>query len=348
VERHKTRPSTLHTTLPGQRKPPIDPIVWQPPPRPARAHRTESERRFDLEVIGLPGAGPEDVAIDADGNVLAGLRDGRILRISPDGHHVDTVADTGGRPLGIEIDPDGELVVCDARRGVLRVDPDRGRVTSLVNSIAGVPMLFCNNGALAADGTTYFTDSTTQFGIDHYVGELFAHSGTGRLFRRTPDGAVDLVLDGLQFANGVALAPDESWLAVVETGGYCLDKIWLTGPRAGQRETLVANLPAFPDNISTGSDGLIWVALPSRRDPMLDMLASKPPILRKAVWAMPRRLLPAEKKTVWVQAYDPDGRLVHDLQTDHPQLYTITGVRELDGVVWLGSLTAPAIGRIEL
>jgi sugar lactone lactonase YvrE len=330
------------------RKPPIDPIVWQPPKAPARAKRKESEQRFALEVIGLPGAGPEDVAIDAKGNVLAGLRDGRILRISPDGRHIDTVAETGGRPLGIEIDPDGELLVCDARLGVLRVDPERGRVTSIVNSIAGVPMMFCNNGALAADGTTYFTDSSTQFGIDHYVGDLYAHSGTGRLFRRAPDGSVDLVLDGLQFANGVALAPDESWIAVAQTGGYCLDKIWLTGPRAGQHETLVENLPAFPDNISTGSDGLIWVALPSPRNAMLDLLGSKPPVLRKIAWALPDALTPSEQKTVWVQAYDPDGTLVHDLQTNHQDLYTITGVRELDGVVWLGSLTAPAIGRIQL
>jgi sugar lactone lactonase YvrE len=329
-------------------KPSIDPVVWSPPKATERARRKHSEQPVALEVIGLPGAGPEDVAIDADGNVLAGLRDGRILRISPEGGHIDTVADTGGRPLGIEIDPDGELVVCDARLGVLRVDPRRGTVTPMVTSITGVPMVFCNNGALAADGTTYFTDSSTQFGIDHYLGDLIAHSGTGRLFRRTPDGSVDLVLDGLQFANGVALAPDESWIAVAETGGYCLDKIWLTGPRAGRRETLVENLPAFPDNISTGSDGLIWVALPSPRNPILDLLHSKPPVLRKLMWQLPDALMPKEQKTVWVQAYDPDGTLVHDLQTTHPDLYTITGVRELDGTVWLGSLTAPSIGRIQL
>jgi sugar lactone lactonase YvrE len=329
-------------------KPPIEPVVWHPPPAPARARRDASEQRFTLDVYDLPGAGPEDVAIDASGRVLAGLEDGRILRISPDGRHVDTIAETGGRPLGIEIDPDGDLLVCDARRGVLRVDPDTATVRTLVDSIGGAPMLFCNNGALGADGTAYFTDSSQRFGIDHYKGELLAHSGTGRLFRRTPDGAVDLVADGLQFANGVTLAPDESWIAVAETGGYCLDKIWLSGPRAGQRDTLVENLPAFPDNISTGSDGLIWVALPSPRNRLADLLAPRRAVLRKLAWALPDALQPREKKTVWVQAYHSDGALVHDLQTSHDRFYMATGVREVDGIVWIGSLSAPAIARIDL
>jgi sugar lactone lactonase YvrE len=329
-------------------KPAIDPVVWSPPPVPARARQRTSVEPVTLDVVELPGAGPEDVALDAAGNVYAGLKDGRILRIDPDGRRIAQVADTGGRPLGIEVDPDGGLHVCDARRGVLHVDPVSGRVSTVVDRVAGAAMLFCNNGALAADGTSYFTDSSQHFGIEHYRGELLAHTGTGRLFRRTPDGSVDLVTDGLQFANGVALAPDESWVAVAETGGYCLDRIWLTGPRAGQREPFVTNLPAFPDNISTGSDGLIWVALPSPRDRMLDLLAPRPPVLRKIAWRLPDSVQPHERRTVWVQAYDADGRLVHDLQTEHPRLCMITGVRESGGTVWLGSLTRPMIGRITL
>lgn len=329
-------------------KPPIDPVVWHPPRAPARSRQRASERRLRLDVYDLPGTGPEDVAVDSSGRVLAGLKDGRILRISPDGRHIETVADTGGRPLGIEIDSDDDLLVCDARRGVLRVDPDAGTVRPIVERIGGAPMLFCNNGALGADGTAYFTDSSQHFGIDHYKGELLAHSGTGRLFRRTPDGSVDLIADGFQFANGVALAPDESWIAVAETGGYCLDKIWLTGPRTGERDTLVENLPAFPDNISTGSDGLIWVALPSPRDRLVDLLAPRSPALRKLAWALPDALQPKEKRTVWVQAFDPDGALVHDLQTTHERFYMATGVRELDGTVWIGSLSAPSIARIDL
>ena len=327
-------------------KPSIDPVVWVPPRATPRARQNASTRSFELQLIDLPAAG-EDVAVDGDGQLVVGVADGRILRISPAGAIVE-VADTGGRPLGIEIAPDGTIVVCDTRRGVLRVDPDTARVEVLVEQIDGRKILFCNNSTLARDGTIYFTDSSTEFDQPHYVAELLAHTGSGRLFRREPDGTVDLVADGLDFANGVTLSPDEDFLVVAETGGYRLQRIWLTGPRTGRQEVFVDNLPGLPDNVSTGSDGLIWVALPSPRSRTLDLLLPKPPILRKIVWALPERLRPKDTPTVWVQAYDAAGVLVHDLQTTHPRLRMVSGVRESAGTVWLASLESSAIGRIVL
>jgi sugar lactone lactonase YvrE len=223
-----------------------------------------------------------------------------------------------------------------------------GAVRTLVDRIDGQDMVFCNNSALGRDGTVYFTDSSRHFGIDHWKAELLAHTGTGRLLRRSPDGAVDMILDGLQFANGVALAPDESFALVAETGAYTLVRVWLSGPRQGEREVIVDNLPGFPDNISTGSDGLIWVALASPRDATLDRLLPHNPVLRKAAWALPDALQPKEKRTAWVRAYTPDGELVHDLQTPGGRFFMATGVREQNGTVWLGSLKAPAIARIVL
>src|SRR4051812_818817 len=98
------------------RKPPIDPMVWHPPAAPPRARQRQGPAPAHLRVLALPGRGPEDVAVDSDGTVVSGIADGRILRVSPDGH-VDVVAHTGGRPLGIELAGDGELTVCDAQRG---------------------------------------------------------------------------------------------------------------------------------------------------------------------------------------------------------------------------------------
>lgn len=328
-------------------KPRIDPQTWSPPKAPARARRRVGPVPVRLAVFDVPGRGPEDVAVDAAGNVYAGIRDGRILRVSPDGRHIDTLADTHGRPLGVELRDDGDLLVCDARRGLLDVRVSTGEVCVITDEVDGATMRFCNNGALAGDGTVYFSDSSRHFGIDNWRAEVMAHTGTGRLLRRTPDGAVDVLLDGLQFANGVALAPDESCVIVAETSGYSLVRLWLTGPDEGRRDLLVDNLPGFPDNISTGSDGLIWVTLPSPRDPFLDLALPRAPALRKAAWQLPHWLQPREKKTVWVQAYDLDGRLVHDLQTSHEWFHMVTGVREVDGTVWLGSLVSPGIGRIE-
>ena len=47
-------------------------------------------------------------------------------------------------------------------------------------------------------------------------------------------------------------------------------------------------------------------------------------------------LHPQAEEVVWVQAYDLDGKLVHDIKTKHPRLSFITAVAESGGTVWLG------------
>ena len=339
-------------------RPRIAPVVWQPPAAPARSRRPHGPLPMPRPVLQLlPGKGPEDVAVDQQGRIVAGLQDGRIVRVAPGDGPVRTLADTGGdiprdgdrvlgRPLGVEVDRDGTLVVCDAHRGLLRIHPDTGTVSELVGAselIDGRPLGVCNNAAIAADGTIWFSDSSARFPLEHWKGDLLEHSGTGRLLRRDPDGRVEVRLTGLHFANGVALAADGSFVVVAETGAYRLSRLWLSGPGEGRSDVLVDNLPGFPDNISAGSDGLIWIAIGSPRNAMLDRLASRPPVLRKLLWALPEPLLPKPADTVWVQAVDERGRLVHDLQTTMPGFSMVTGVREHAGAVWLGSLHSDAI-----
>ena len=317
----------------------ISPVVWQPPTAPARARQTRSDVPLPpLRVLDVLGRGPEDVLVDDAGRVLTGVADGRILRLDPDGRQVEVLADTGGRPLGLEWLPDGALLVCDARRGLLRVAD--GVVEPLVTGLA-----FCNNAAVAPDGTVYFTDSTDRIGIDAWKGELLQHSGTGRLLRRGLAAETTVLLDGLEFANGVALTPDGTSVVVAETAAYRLTRYSLVD---GTAEVFADNLPGFPDNISTGSDGLIWVSLASPRDAMLDRLLPLAPVLRRAVWALPDRLQPQEQHTVWVRAYGPDGSLVHDLQAPAERFGFVTGVREAGGRVWLGSLTGNCVAAFDL
>lgn len=289
--------------------------------------------------------------MDTAGTVYAGLADGRLIRLPPDGAEPEVIADTGGRPLGIEVDTGGRLVVCDAERGLLRVDPDTGRVETLVAAgtpVGGAPLRVCNNAAVAADGTVYFSDSSQRFPLRYWMGDLLEHSGTGRLLRRDADGTTAVVLDGLQFANGVALARDGSFVVVAETGAYRLVRRWLTGERAGDVDRLVDNLPAFPDNIALGSDGLIWIAMGSPRNRLLDLIAPRHPLLRRAIWALPEGARPGPANTAWVQAVDTDGRIVYDLQATVPGFSMVTGVREYAGTVWLGSLLGDAVGAFDL
>lgn len=304
-----------------------------------------------MRLLPVAGRGPEDVALDAAGRLLTGLEDGWVLRLSADGETVEVIAETGGRPLGVEVDRDGRIVVCDAERGLLRIDPDDGRIVDLVaagDDVGGTPMGLCNNAAIALDGTIYFSDSSQRFALRHWEADLLEHSGTGRLIRRDPDGSCHELLTGLHFANGVALPTDESFVVVAETGAYRLTRLWLAGDRAGEVDRMVDNLPGFPDNISTGSDGLIWIALASPRSAALDLVSPRHPVLRRAVWALPAVLRPKPVDTVWVQAVNDTGQVVHDLQAKLTGLTMVTGVREHDGTVWLGNLHGDAIGVVTL
>jgi sugar lactone lactonase YvrE len=327
------------------RRPSIDPVVWRPP-RVDRASRPAKGTLPELTVVQVNGFGAEDVLVDK-GHVLTGVEDGRILRLTQDGRRLDTIADTGGRPLGLELLPDGRLLVCDAHRGLLAVDRVGGEVEVLVER--GPDLRVCNNAAVAGDGTVYFTDSTSRFDIEYWKADLLEHRGTGRLLRRDPDGTVETLLGGLHFANGVALAQDESAVVVAQTGAYRLDKLHLTGEKQGETEVLADGMPGFPDNISTGSDGLVWVALASPRVPVLDVVSRMHPALRKAAWALPEPLQLKEKRVVWVRAVDvTTGRTVRDFHGVHPDYHMVTGVRESGGTVYLGSLNERAIARFEI
>ena len=200
-----------------------------------------------FRVIAVPGFGAEDVVVATsgpdEGAVFTGTEDGAIHRVGHDGRRVDRVAYTAGRPLGIELLPEGRLLVCDARRGVLAVDPESGTVETLFRDVDGRPMRFCNNAAVADDGTIYVSDSSTVHPIDRWKAEILELTGTGRLLRRTPAGRVDVLLDGLQFANGVALSADESFVAVAETSTRSLARYWLSGPNAGTHDPIVGDLP---------------------------------------------------------------------------------------------------------
>jgi sugar lactone lactonase YvrE len=325
----------------------ISPGVWRPPTATKRARQRNSDRAFEIQLIDLPGLGPEDVTLDEQGRMITGVSDGRILRIETTGT-VEQIADTGGHPLGVEIGPGGDLIVCDCHRGLMRVGVGDGSVEVLVDEFAGERLIFCNNATVAKDGTIYFTDSSKHFNQEAYRGEQFEHSETGRLFRRSPDGMVEVLGSGFSFANGVTLSLDEDYVLVAETGSYRIQRVWVSGPLTGRREIFVDNLPGFPDNLSTGATGLFWVALPNARNRILDFLLPRAPILRKIIWRIPEVLQPRERSTVWVQAYDANGQLVHDLQTSHPRFGMVTGVRESGGTIFLGSLSSHAVAFARL
>ncbi|MGD9387267.1 MAG: SMP-30/gluconolactonase/LRE family protein [Gammaproteobacteria bacterium] len=330
---------------------PIEPVAWDAPLAPAlEGPYAANDRLAAVRRVGRGvGLGPEDVEIARDGTVYVGYEDGRIARFVPGLGSPEVFARTGGRPLGLELDPSGRLVVCDGHRGLLRVATD-GTIEVLAAEADGLPFGFTNDLDIAADGTIYFTDASWKFGPEMKArDDVLEHGGNGRLMKYDPaTGGVTVLLDGLQFANGVALAPDGNSLLVAQTGSYNVLRYWLAGERAGTHEIFIDNLPGIPDGISSNGRDTYWLALFTVRNPMLDAMSGLP-WLRKVVYRMPQFLQPQPAPHAFVLGLSLDGEVTHNLQHDGSGSFApVTSVTEAGGRLYLGSLTQDAFGVLKL
>jgi sugar lactone lactonase YvrE len=333
---------------------PIDPVAWTPPASPPlTGPYSVNTDLVSLERLTIGShRGPEDVAIDSLGRIYVGEEDGAILRMSargagdrPDGV-VEEFARVDGRPLGLEFDPGGNLLVAAAGRGLVSISRT-GMVTILVEEYAGAPVRFVNDVAAGPDGTVYFSESSTKFGIDDTTLGLLEHRPYGRLFAYDPEtGETRLLLGGLHYANGVAVDPRGSFVLVAETGKYRVQRVWISGPRAGQSEILIENLPGFPDGISTGDAGVFWLALVSPRLESVDNRLLPHPVLREVIARLPAFLLPKARNYGFVLGLDAQGTVVRNLQDPSGSFAQMSSVEEHDGQLYLGSLVERSVGRL--
>ena len=288
----------------------------------------------------------EDVAIDSNGYIYGGTETGAILKLSKGGH-IDTLAMTNGRPLGLHLDADNNLIVADAQKGLLRIDQD-GNIETLVTEHGGKPFLFTDDLDIASDGKIYFSDASDRFDKDHYKRDFIEHMPNGRLLVYDPlDGSTDLLMDGLYFANGVALSEKEDFVLVNETSSYRVRRYWIKGEKAGKSDIFLDNLPFYPDGISYNENGIFWIAMMSPRNKLLDAL-SLTPFLRKAFVRIPGKLMPNPKNYSFVLGVNHRGDIIYNLQHPKGKLTQITSAQQFKNTLYLGSLDATAIGILEL
>ena len=326
---------------------PIDAAAYRQPADSGM--RGPFQPNLALRSARIAGAGKlvgaEDVAVDSSGRLYTGTADGKIVRVTlqPDGSDVlQTFATTGGRPLGLRFGPDGQtLFVADANKGLLAVDAAGGART-LATTADGVPFRFTNDLDVAPDGTVYFSDASDRFGVDEYLYDLLEARPHGRLLAYRPDGSVKTLLDGLYFANGVALAGDGSFVLIDETYRSRIRRLWLTGPRRGTSDVFVDQLPGFPDNLSRDpATGRFWVALYTIRNRALDFLHPHP-FLKNQLAKLPRFLWPKPEPYGLVFEMDASGRILRSLQDPNGEKVTgVTSVEPWQGRLYLGSLYGP-------
>lgn len=342
---------------------PITPGAWTPPASPGFTGPYEQNSRLaPVERLNLGhGHAPEDVAIDVEGKIYAGFEDGRIMQLQPDGTQPRVFANTHGRPLGLVFDRNGNLLVTDALKGLLSISK-AGEVKLLADEADGVKFGCLNDLDVAADGTIYFTEASHKFQMSQHVSDLLEHQPNGRLLAWDPRSQkVRTVLPEIYFANGVAVSSDQSFVLVAETGKYRVRRVWLTGPKQGQTDVFIDNLPGFPDGISSkGKDNLssksqdsfsandkerFWLALVTPRQKLFDRLLPHP-FLRKLVYRLPKSLQPAPQRYSFVVALDGEGRVIESLQNGATDCYAqIANVIEHNGTLYFGSIGEDTIGR---
>ena len=334
---------------------PIDPVSWDAPVDAGLVDPFASDDRLQRARIFDLGdhEGPEDVAGGPDGLIYAATAGGVIIRLKPDGSDIEVFAETGGRPLGIEFDRAGNLFVANATLGVQKVSPN-GRVQVLVDTYDGQRIDYADDLAVAANGKIYFSDASSKFGASKSGGsykasllDILEHGGHGRIFEFDPDtGKTSVIADGLNFANGVAVSDDQQYLLFNETAHYRVWRYWLDGPRKGQREVVIENLPGFPDNINNGLQGRFWIGLVAPRNKLLDELSDKP-WLRKVTQRLPAFLRPKAEPSSHIIGITGDGQVLMNLQDSAATVPALTGAYETRNAIWLSSLFGNRLARLD-
>ncbi|MGB5630753.1 MAG: SMP-30/gluconolactonase/LRE family protein [Woeseiaceae bacterium] len=336
---------------------PVDPVAWHAPANRGLVDPFEANDLLKAATTIDLGdhQGPEDATLGRDNLVYVTTESGHVLRIR--NRQVETFADTGGRPLGIEADADGTLVVANAYLGLQRIDL-QGKVTSILSSIDGNTPVWPNNLAIARDGKIYFTEASSKFGADKYRGsydasllDIMEHGGHGSVFVFDPgSGTSRQLLGGLNYANGIAISEDDSYLVIVETSNYRVLKHWLAGPRQGDTEILLDNLPGFPDNLKTGRSGRFWMGLAAPRNNLIDRISDKP-WLRKVIQRLPGALRPKAIPASHVVAFNGEGEILMNMHEPNARFPMLTGVLETQQSLYLTTLFGhqlPVVAKSDL
>ena len=196
----------------------------------------------------------EGPVFDTKGNLfVTDIPFGRVFRIDPKGEW-DLVAQWDGEPNGMKFLSDTELLITDYKNGLMRLNIQTGQVKAFLERRNSESFKGVNDLVLDARGNVYFTDQ----------GQTGMHDPSGRVYRLTPDGKLDLLLNNVPSPNGIVLSPDERFLFVAATRGNSVWRMPLLSDgsvsKVGQFFTSYG--PSGPDGLAMDESGRLLVANP--------------------------------------------------------------------------------------
>jgi sugar lactone lactonase YvrE len=330
----------------------IDPAYWDEPEPPELSGVLEPDGA--LARAGARGDGlihsSEDIALAPGGGFYTGQPDGTLMWVSQNGREARVVARiTDNRPvLGLQWHPEGRLIAA-ASDGVYAVDVDSGRVELISRGPDDRPFGFADDLDIAEDGTIYVTDASWYWangvGEPSFQYDMAENRPYGLFYALQMNGTIELVREGLYFANGVAMAADGQSVFVIETFRYRLSRYWIEGPRAGEWEIVADNLPGIPDGVTGDGTGRLYIAMDTQRVALLRFMHRNP------FWT---RMLTKLPEFVWLRSGPPRGFiLVVDEQGEYLDSWhdpdgrwglIANVVPDGEGRLYIGSLTEPRAG----
>ncbi|CAG9169506.1 SMP-30/gluconolactonase/LRE family protein [Cupriavidus respiraculi] len=178
---------------------------------------------------------------------------GRIFRISAQGEW-EVVAEYDGEPNGMKRLAGDQFLIADYRNGLMLLDARAGTVRPWLERRNSERFRGINDLTFDSRGNLYFTDQ----------GQTGMHDPTGRVYRLSPNGRLDVLIANAPSPNGLVLSVDETVLYVAMTRGNCVWRVPLQddGSVTKVSQFFTSYGPSGPDGLAMRADGHLLVANP--------------------------------------------------------------------------------------
>ncbi|GAB4491595.1 MAG: SMP-30/gluconolactonase/LRE family protein [Saprospiraceae bacterium] len=201
--------------------------------------------------------------------------EGVSLYLTPSGFTGETTKSKEPGANGLLLDAAGNLVLCQhGDRRVARmnapISQPKAEFVTLADRWNGKRLNSPNDAVFDSKRNLYFTDP--PYGLEKQADDPAKEIPFQGVYRRRPDGTVELLLDSLSRPNGIALSPDEKTLYVANSDP---DKaIWMAyevqadGTLKNGRlfydvtSKVSEALPGLPDGLKVNKQGILFATGP--------------------------------------------------------------------------------------